>query len=83
MKKIEKLALDEIKQKSGNIDMSLYSARADLLAVKQTLMHCDLNRSKEALQELILTTQKAIAEVEKSQKDSKIIGEWASSLKDD
>lgn len=80
MKKIEKMALKEIERNSGNVRMQLDAAKTHLLSIKQTLMHCDPNLSKECKTELIAAACKAINEIEKSEAANSLMGDWAESI---
>lgn len=80
MKKLESLALNEIKKNASSITMDLFDAKNRLVEIKNTLMHCDPNLSKEALTELINTAQKAIAGIDKASSSSTLIESWAEGL---
>lgn len=80
MKKLESLALDEIKKNASSIIMNLFEAKNRLVEVKNTLMHGDPNLSKEALTSLINATQKAIAGIDQSSSSSTLIESWADGL---
>jgi hypothetical protein len=80
MKKLEQLALEQIKKNASTINMSLYEAKSNLIDIKNTLMHCDPNMSKEAVGELIKAAQKALAGVETACSSATHITSWAEGL---
>lgn len=82
MKALEMMALDEINKNSSVIDAKLYDAKANLLAVKQTLMHCDHGMSKESITELMTAIHKAVASIDESKASGVLIGQWSNSLKE-
>lgn len=78
MKKLEQLALDEIKKNADTINMDLYQAQTNITAIRDTLRHCEL--TKEGLDEILLTAHKAISSVESSVAASKLIKSWVEGL---
>jgi hypothetical protein len=80
MKKLEQLALDEIRKNAQSINMQLYTAGAKLTAIRDTLRHCDPKMSKEAVNELIKEAIEALSNVEVSTASSKLIESWAEGL---
>lgn len=78
MKKLEQLALDEIKKNADTINMDLYQAQVNITAIRDTLRHCEL--TKEGLEEILLTAHKAISGVESSVAASKLIKSWVEGL---
>lgn len=82
MKALEKMALDEINKNSSVIDAKLYDAKANVLAVKQTLLQCEHGMSKEAISELMNALHKAVASIDESKASGTLIGQWSNSLKE-
>ena len=80
MKKLESLALDEIKKNASSINSNLFDAKNRLVEIKNTLMHCDPNLSKEALTDFINAAQKAIAGIDKASASGTLIESWAEGL---
>lgn len=80
MKKLEQLALDEIKKNAHTINMGLFTAAAKLTAIRDTLRHCDPKMSKEGVNELIKAAIEALSNVENSTSSSKLIESWAEGL---
>lgn len=80
MKKLEQLALDEIKKNADSINMGLYDAKANLISIRDTLRHCDPNLSKEAVLEYLQAAQKALTGVESSMTSAGLIKSWADGL---
>jgi hypothetical protein len=78
MKKLEQLALDEIKKNAHTINMELFNAASKLTALRDTLRHCEI--TKDGLTELIKTTIEALSNVEQSTASSKLIQSWAEGL---
>lgn len=80
MKKLESLALDEIKKNASSITMNLFESKNRLVEIKNSLMHCDPNLSKDALTDFINAAQKAIAGIDKASSSSTLIESWAEGL---
>ena len=80
MKKLEQLALDEIRKNAQSISMSLYHAGSKLTAIRDTLRHCDPKMSKEGVNELITAAIEALSNVENSTASSKLIESWSNAL---
>ena len=80
MKKLEQLALDEIKKNAQSINMRLYNAGAKLTAIRDTLRHCDPKMSKEGVNELIKAAIEALSNVEDSTASARLIESWADGL---
>lgn len=80
MKKLQSLALDEIKKNASSINSNLFDAKNRLVEIKNTLMHCDPNLSKEALTEFINAAHKAIAVIDKASASGTLIESWADGL---
>ncbi len=80
MNKIQKMALNEIKEKSNVVSMNLYKSKADLTSIKNELMHCDPNMSKEYFSNLVLELHKVINYIDESTSSVKSISSWADAL---
>lgn len=82
MKSLEKMALEEIGKHASAVDAKLYDAKANVMAIKHTLMHAAHGMNKEDISELMSALHKVIASVDESKASVTLIEQWSNSLKE-